>query len=209
MGADRLQPGQARRPEPNAPLEGEAAVRIVAATRGGRRPARPCLRANGCVRSRDRASTLGVFALEQRDIDRALGVVYVRRAYANGRLKHTKTRLSTRAVPLQAIALASLDRLPPSQSSLLFPNARGRHIDFRSFGRRHWQTAQVAAGIEPLRHLLRPPPRLRHVRTARRRLGVRGLPLHGLEHRDDRPPLRPPRPRQRRTRRLAPGCPRG
>ena len=31
-----------------------------------------------------------LFALEQRDIDRALGVVYVRRAYANGRLKHTK-----------------------------------------------------------------------------------------------------------------------
>jgi integrase len=88
-----------------------------------------------------------LFALEQRDIDRALGVVYVRPAYANGRLKHTKTRLSTRAVPLQAVALAALDRLPPSQSSLLFPNARGRHIDFRSFGRRHWQTAQVAAGI--------------------------------------------------------------
>jgi integrase len=94
-----------------------------------------------------------LFALEQRDIDRALGVVYVRRAYANGRLKHTKTRLSTRAVPLQAVALAALDRLPPSKNSLLFPNARGGYIDFRSFGRRHWKTAQVAAGIEPLRHL--------------------------------------------------------
>jgi len=94
-----------------------------------------------------------LFALEQRDLDRALGVVYVRRAYANGRLKHTKTRLSTRAVPLQAVALAALDRLPPSESSLLFPNARGGYIDFRSFGRRHWKTAQVAAGIEPLRHL--------------------------------------------------------
>ena len=66
-----------------------------------------------------------LFALEQRDIDRALGVVYVRRAYANGQLKHTKTRLSTRAVPLQAVALAALDRLPPSENSLLFPNARG------------------------------------------------------------------------------------
>ncbi len=94
-----------------------------------------------------------LFALEQRDIDRALGVVYVRREYANGRLKHTKTRLRTRAVPLQAVALAALDRLPPSQSSLLFPNARGRYIDFRSVGRRHWKTAQIAAGIEPLRHL--------------------------------------------------------
>src|SRR5438445_1865673 len=54
-------------------------------------------------------------ALEQRDIDRAAGVVYVRRAFANGRLKNTKTRLSTRAVPLQAIALEALDRLPASE----------------------------------------------------------------------------------------------
>src|SRR3954468_13916426 len=89
-----------------------------------------------------------LFALEQRDVDRELGVVYVRRAYANGRLKHTKTRLSTRAVPLQAIALEALDRLPRSENSILFPNARGGRIDFRVFGRRHWKPAQTAAGIE-------------------------------------------------------------
>jgi integrase len=94
-----------------------------------------------------------LFALEHRDIDRALGVVYVRRAYANGRLKHTKTRLSTRAVPLQAKALEALDRLPPSADSLLFPNSRGSYIDFRSFGRRRWKPAQTKARIEPLRHL--------------------------------------------------------
>jgi len=88
-----------------------------------------------------------LFALEYRDVDRALGVVYVRRAYANGRLKHTKTRLSTRAVPLQAKALEALDRLPSSE------NPRGGYIDFRSFGRRHWKPAQTQAGIEPLRHL--------------------------------------------------------
>jgi integrase len=62
-----------------------------------------------------------LFALEQRDIDRALGVVYVRRAFANGRLKNTKTRLSTRAVPLQAIALEALDRLPAAENPLLSP----------------------------------------------------------------------------------------
>ncbi len=84
-----------------------------------------------------------LFALEQRDIDRALGVVYVRRAYANGRLKHTKTRLSARAVPLQAIALDALDHLPPSENPILFPNSRGGRIDFRSFGRRHWKPAQT------------------------------------------------------------------
>ena len=47
-----------------------------------------------------------LFALERRDVDRAAGVVQIRRAYANGRVKHTKTRLSRRAVPLQRIALS-------------------------------------------------------------------------------------------------------
>ena len=55
-----------------------------------------------------------VFGLDKRDVDRQLGVVYVRRAYGNGRLKHAKTRLSTRAVPLQAKALEALDLLPAS-----------------------------------------------------------------------------------------------
>lgn len=94
-----------------------------------------------------------LFALEQRDVDRELGVVYVRRAYANGRVKHTKTRLSTRAVPLQAIAVEALDRLPRSENPILFPNMRGGRIDFRVFGRRHWKPAQMAAGVEPLRGL--------------------------------------------------------
>ena len=94
-----------------------------------------------------------LFALEHRDVDRGARVVYVRRAYANGRVKNTKTRLSTRAVPLQAIALEALDRLPASESPLLFANSRGGRIDFRSFGRRHWKPAQIAVGIEPLRHL--------------------------------------------------------
>src|SRR5712691_10721980 len=94
-----------------------------------------------------------LFALERRDVDRSLGVVYVRRAFANGRVKNTKTRLSTRAVPLQGIALDALDRLPRSENSILFPNSRRGHTDFRNFGRRHWRPAQAKAGIEPLRHL--------------------------------------------------------
>jgi hypothetical protein len=106
-------------------------------------------------RSTDFATATGLrpselFALEQRDIGRALGVVYVRRAYANGWLKHTKTRLSNRAVPLQAIALEALDRLALSENPILFANSRGGRIDFRSFGRRHWKPAQTAAGIEPV-----------------------------------------------------------
>jgi integrase len=95
-----------------------------------------------------------LFALEHRDIDRGAGVVQIRRAYANGRVKHTKTRLSRRAVPLQATALKALDQLPkPKDSPLLFPNAHGGHLDFRNFNPRHWKPVQKAAGIDPLRDL--------------------------------------------------------
>jgi integrase len=95
-----------------------------------------------------------LFALEKGDVDREVGVVYVRRAYANGRVKHPKTRLSRRAVPLQALALDALDQLPPyEESPLLFPNSRGGHLDFRNFNRRQWKPVQKAVGIEPLRDL--------------------------------------------------------
>jgi integrase len=96
-----------------------------------------------------------LFGLDRRDVDRQLGVVYVRRAgaYANGQLKHTKTRLSTRAVPLQAKALEALDRLPASDNPILFPNMRGGRIDFRIFGRKHWRPAQSKAGVDPIRGL--------------------------------------------------------
>jgi integrase len=65
------------------------------------------------------------FGLEWRDVDREAGVVYVRRAYANGRLKHTKTRLSTRAVPLQAKALEALDCLRPQRTRFCFRTPLG------------------------------------------------------------------------------------
>ena len=56
-------------------------------------------------------------------------------------------------MPLQAKALDALDWLPVSDNPILFPNARGGRVDFRIFGCRHWQKAQTAAGIEPLRGL--------------------------------------------------------
>ena len=88
-----------------------------------------------------------LFALEQTDVDRAAGVVQIRRAYANGRVKQTKTRLSRRAVPLQAIAIEALNQLRPREDSpLLFPNARGGHLDFRNFNRRHWKPARKQSG---------------------------------------------------------------
>jgi len=95
-----------------------------------------------------------LFALEHGEVDRAAGVVQIRRAHANGRVKHTKTLLSRRTVPLQAIAVEALDQLRSRQDSLLlFPNARGGYLDFRNFNRRHWKPVQKAAGIEPLRNL--------------------------------------------------------
>jgi integrase len=65
-------------------------------------------------------------ALERRDVDRQARVVYVRRAYRNGRVKCTKTEASVRAVPLQASALAALEQVPVGTgSTLLFPRPRG------------------------------------------------------------------------------------
>jgi len=98
-------------------------------------------------------------ALEHRDLDRDARVVYVRGAFAHGRLQGTKTRRSTRAVPLQAIALDALDRLPARPDTpLLFPAPRGGYLDLHNFRRRAWRSAQRAAGIEPLRR----PYDLRH-----------------------------------------------
>jgi hypothetical protein len=93
-----------------------------------------------------------LFALEHRDLDFRDGLVYVRRAYANGRVKHVKTRRSMRGVPLQGMALEALRRLPPNPTTpLVFPNARGGYIDLHNFRQRHWRPALSAAGIEPLR----------------------------------------------------------
>jgi integrase len=98
-------------------------------------------------------------ALEHRDLDREARVVYVRRAFAHGRLKGPKTRRSVRAVPLQAIALEALERLPARPDTpLLFPAPRGGHLDLHNFRRRAWKPAQRAAGVEPLRR----PYDLRH-----------------------------------------------
>jgi integrase len=49
-------------------------------------------------------------ALEWRDVDPDARVVYVRRAFRNGRIKFPKTEGSIRAVPLQTVALNALKR---------------------------------------------------------------------------------------------------
>jgi hypothetical protein len=51
------------------------------------------------------------------------------------------------------LSRARVDRPACPASPLLFPNARGGHLDFRNFNRRHWKPVQRAVGIEPLRDL--------------------------------------------------------
>ena len=145
--AKRGVPNTQRRPKEKRPFESWAQIEAIAARLG---PVYGPMVIFGAATGL-RPSEL--FGLEQHDVDRGAGVVYVRRAFANGRIKNTKTRLSTRAVPLQAKAVKALDRLPASVNPILFPNARGGRIDFRVFGRRHWRPAQIAAGVEPIRGL--------------------------------------------------------
>jgi integrase len=92
-------------------------------------------------------------ALEWRDIDREQRVAYVRRSYRNGRIKYPKTEASMRAVPLQARALAALDRLPRNGSPLVFPSVGGGYFDLHNFRNRYWQPAQEAAKIDPRRRV--------------------------------------------------------
>jgi integrase len=90
-------------------------------------------------------------ALEWRDIDFQARVLYVRRAFRNGKIKCTKTEGSIRAVPLQAIALEALERLPTgAQTDVVFPALRGGYFDLHNFRRRAWMPAQRAVGITPL-----------------------------------------------------------
>ena len=93
-------------------------------------------------------------ALEWRDLDPDARVVYVRRAFRNGRIKCTKTEGSVRAVPLQSIALQALDRLPAgADTDLVFPSVRGAYFDLHNFRTREWKPAQFATGITPLRRV--------------------------------------------------------
>jgi len=93
-------------------------------------------------------------ALEHRDIDRDARVVYVCRAYKNGRVKAPKTEASIRAVPLQTTALAALERLPANgRLPLVFSLPNGGYFDLHNFRNRYWKPAQLAAGITPLRRI--------------------------------------------------------
>ncbi|MGB0098052.1 MAG: site-specific integrase [Solirubrobacteraceae bacterium] len=88
---------------------------MLGRTQGSRGPARTAARAGVLFAAATGLRPSEWLALELHDIDRQARVVYVRRAYRNGRIKCPKTDASTRAVPLQSIALEALDALPRLQ----------------------------------------------------------------------------------------------
>jgi integrase len=96
-------------------------------------------------------------AAERRDIDRSGPAVVVQRRYADGMVTpYPKT--ARRRVPLTARALDVLERLPPRlDTPLLFPAARGGHINLDTWRTREWYPALDAAGLPR-----RGPYQLRH-----------------------------------------------
>jgi len=97
--------------------------------------------------------------LERGDVDRATAVVHVRRVYTDGAVKlYGKQTRSLRTVPLPLRAAQALEELPPRlDTRLLFPGARGGHLNLHKWRADEWRPAVRAAGLEH-----RPPYALRH-----------------------------------------------
>lgn len=122
------------------------------------------------------------------DVDLAVGVFTVRRAFAKGRLKpYPKTVRSRRRVPLRARvldALVALDRI-------LFPASAGGRINIDNFRTREWVPALKAAGVEHRRIY-----DMRHTfatwSLAAGMSNLHAVAADGHEHADDRQDVRAP-----------------
>ena len=143
-------------------------------------------------------------ALEQRDVDRAAGVVYVRRQLVRRQIKHTKTRRSMRAVPLQSARAGSARAPTPVGKSSAVSRAARRLPRPAQLPRPRMEAGRARRRNRASPPALRPASHLRHLRSPRRRLDLRPVTVHGRQPGDDRPPLRTPRPRRTRARGCAP-----
>ena len=82
-------------------------------------------------------------ALERRDVDRAAGLIHVRRTVSDGEVVELgKTSRSRRQVPLSRRAVAALDRLAARlDRPLLFSAPEGGLLNLDNFRRREWDPA--------------------------------------------------------------------
>ena len=88
--------------------------------------------------------------LERRDIDRAAGLINVRRTVSSGEVVELgKTSRSRRQVPLSPRALSALDALPPRlDTPLVFPAPEGGLLNTNNLANREWRPAIEAAAIK-------------------------------------------------------------
>jgi integrase len=88
--------------------------------------------------------------LERRDVDRAHGVVNVRRTVSGGQVVElAKTSAGRRQVPLSRRALDALDALAPRlDTPYLFPAPGGGLLNLDNFRRREWAPAVEASGVD-------------------------------------------------------------
>lgn len=92
-----------------------------------------------------------LFALQREDIDRAAGVIRIRRVLVDGELKNVmKTDGSMRDVPLSTLALEALAMiLPRVDTPLLFATKSGKAVSLNNFRGRDWRPAIAEAGLDP------------------------------------------------------------
>ncbi len=132
-------------------------------------------------------------ALEQRDVDRIGGVVYVRRQLVRGQVKQTKTAQR----PSRAIAAGrarSARSATRGGGTVAVPLAARGSYRSAQFPSPAVEASPDRRGYRSDPPALRPAAHLRDLRASRGHLDLRPVAVHGRESGDDRPPLRPPRP---------------
>src|SRR6266511_2614653 len=206
LEADRRQPRQTRAESCSA-LPRTAPVRLLAADPVARSAPRADLWADGSVRRCDWSSTLRVVrartprhrSWSRRPPDPTRLCERTSQAHEDEAQQARRSATGDRArgarpateAERQSAALPERPRRLPRLSQLQPPPLEARPESSRD---------------RPAARSLRLAPHVCHLRAPRRSPSVCLVAVHGHEHRNDRPPLRPPRRRQPRARRIAHGC---